>query len=101
MKRNQRASGRLDFEGIPCDLGRLVNVSSGGMVVEGPPSSDDLIEACLGEGPERLVLKVRRVWVKPLRRALCRTGYRFVDPPPDLLVRLLGVRLPQSRARVL
>jgi len=101
MRGIRRTSGRLELRGLPCSLGEVVNISAGGVVVDGRPPTAPRVPLELGEGGDRIAVRAEAAWTVRLRRGRARTGYRFIDPPPDLLPRLLGVRLPESRQRML
>ena len=100
MIANQRKHGRLDGEGVECSHGLVENISAGGIVLRGTLPEDERVEIVLGEGDDQINVTVERIWSSPIGRHASRTGYRFVDTPPNFIEALKGVRLPVRQPRV-
>ena len=102
MQKNRRQSGRIDFGGASCELGTIVNISAGGMVVQNKYAPDrSRCDVTIGEHGEALRLSVEHVWTQRLRFRKFQVAYRFVDPPPDLMKKLCGVKLSDTIPRVI
>lgn len=101
MRKNHRRTGRPCGEGLECNLGRIVNVSAGGMVVRGRLPDTDQVEVRLGSEDDAPVVTLKRIWTRFASFRTQECGYSFVDAPPDLVQKLWGVKMPETRDRVL
>lgn len=101
MLNNRRQSGRVDFSGVDCDLGTIINISAGGMVVQGRPPDVLRKEVQFGEDEDTFTVNVEHIWEQKIGFRKHIIGYRFVDPPEDLLHRLCGSKLPTAIPRVI
>lgn len=82
-------------------LGKIINISAGGMVVLGCGVVPKLIDVEIGKGESMITVVAESVWSARagfLRRL---TGLRFVDPPDHLLDRLYGTELTMRTKRVI
>lgn len=86
---------------MSCSLGRIINISAGGMVVVTRERVRHRVDVVIGVVPEAVHVTAKRVWVKRygLRRRL--VGYQFIDPPPNLLQLINGSQLPTNIQRVI
>ncbi|MCZ6834858.1 MAG: PilZ domain-containing protein [Planctomycetota bacterium] len=100
-QKNRRQSGRLDYEGKRCSLGRILNISSGGLVVRSRRPKQVLTIIDLGAGANVLHLKVKLVWSRRSGFGAYLRGYKFIDPPGDLHQKLYGTPLSTSTSRVI
>lgn len=84
---NRRRSGRLAETTLSCSIGRILNISAGGMAVTGR-APRGRVAVTFGRGASRTTILAVRVWCR--RAGLLRhvAGYRFIDPPPNLLERI-------------
>ena len=101
MLKNRRQTGRVDFAGIECDLGTIVNISAGGMVVQGRPPEVLRREVQFGEDEDTFTVIVEHIWEQKIGFRKHLIGYRFLDPHEDLLHRLCVSKLPTAIPRVI
>ena len=101
MTFNRRRYGRIEMSMLDCAMGRIMNLSAGGMVVLGPNATHYRIEVDIGDDREAVIVLAERIWSRRngFRRHL--VGYKFVDPPPNLLQRVNGAELGSVIARVI
>jgi hypothetical protein len=98
---NRRRHGRLALSDLRCSLGRLLNISGGGMAVEGRRRWAKKVKVTFGEGDHKATVLAVRIWSHRaglLRRAV---GYRFIDPPGNLLECLNGNAITALTTRVI
>jgi len=98
---NRRRHGRLALSDLRCSLGRLVNISGGGMAVIGWRRWGRSVRVTFGKGDHTATVLAVRIWshrVGLLRQAV---GYRFVDPPANLLQCLNGNAITARTTRVI
>lgn len=101
MLKNRRQSGRVDFSGVICDLGKIMNISAGGMVIQGklPDVLRQEVQFC--EDEDAFTAIVEHIWEQKIGFRKYIIGYRFIDPPADLLQRLCGSKLSTAIPRVI
>jgi len=98
-ERKQRRHGRLDGEGLQCNLGQVLNISAGGMVVTGRVQRENWAEIALGDEGCEITVIGHRVWSRRVNRRTEEVGYRFLEAPADLIERIKGVNLPGTYRR--
>ena len=97
---NRRRHGRFEVPGLRCSLGRVVNISGGGIAVRTawPWGRRRTITIDTEGGP--IVLAAERARMR-WRFGLFEVGYRFLDPPPDLYRRITAVRQARAGLRIM
>ncbi len=98
-ERKQRQHGRLDGEGLRCNLGQVLNISAGGMVVSGRVQRDSWAEIALGDDGCEIKVIGHKIWSRRVNRRTEEVGYRFLEAPADLIEQIKGVRLPDGHQR--
>jgi hypothetical protein len=98
---NRRRHGRFEAAHVRCSVGRVVNISGGGVAVLTwrPWGRRRFITFRTEAGP--FVVEAERMrlrWRLPLRFEV---GFRFVDPPADLYRRLMTTRTAGTITRVI
>lgn len=99
VSNQRRRTGRLGVEMLQCSLGRLLDLSAGGLRVNGPAvpvGSSILIRitsevAIAGDAPIELTVKGRVAWSTPRRKGLFESGIEFVEVTPEQRARLTQV----------
>ncbi len=97
---NRRRYGRLVVDDLKCSVGRIVNISAGGMVVVGRCSAHK-VDVVIGGKANQVVITAVRVWAKRYGFSRRMVAYRFVEPPPNLLQLINGAQLPTNVIRVI
>jgi len=97
---NRRRHGRIAVGDIECSVGRIINISAGGMVVVGREAKH-MVDVVIGGGSTRVVVKARRVWAKRHGFTRRMVAYQFIDPPSNLLQLVNGQQLPTNVIRVI
>jgi hypothetical protein len=97
---NRRRHGRFEVPGLRCSLGRVVNISGGGIAVRTlwPWGRRRVITFDTESGP--IVVHAERVRLR-WRLGLFDVGYRLLDAPPDLYRRLTSVRRAPTGLRIM
>ncbi len=98
--RERRRHGRLQGPPIECSVGKIENISYGGMVVVARRFVGHPPEATLSNDRYTITVKISAVrsWGFFWRRYV---AYRFVDPPADLFRRLFSVEVGSDTNRVI
>ncbi len=81
-------------------MGRIINISAGGMVVVSRQAAHK-VDVAIGVKPHRLVVKAERVWAKRYGFTRHLVAYKFIDPPPNLLQLVNGQQLQTNVMRVI
>ena len=97
---NRRRYGRVAVDDIECSVGRIINISAGGMVVVSRQAAHK-VDVTIGAKPDRMVIKAERVWAKRYGFTRRLVAYRFIDPPSNLLQLVNGQQLQTNVMRVI
>lgn len=101
IEANRRRHGRLSEIDMTSSLGRIINISAGGMVVLGRGVVSRLIEVEIGKGKSKITVVAESIWSARAGFFRRLTGLRFVDPPEHLLDRIYGTELTTRTNRVI
>lgn len=97
----RRRAGRLANTELQCTLGMIQNISAGGMVILCRDAYPSRASVLIGTGEEHICVLIRRIWIKRIGFRKRLVGYRFIDPPENLLGLLRGANLPNHIKRVI
>jgi hypothetical protein len=85
---DRRAHPRVATQGVRCLLGRVVDLSPGGLCVEHEGhwrfEINDAFDVVIWQGDCELLASVRVVWVEPMGAGGSRLGLEFVSNGPKL-----------------
>ncbi len=98
---DRRQYGRLTVTEVQSSLGKIVNISAGGMVVRGKNANRSYIEIELGEGDDRISVLAKQIWTSRAGLFMRLTGYKFLDPPEGILTHLYDAKLTSRTQRVI
>ena len=98
---NRRRAGRFELEDVKCDLGPVLDLSSGGMRIRcrQAPRGIFPVRVC-GLGGE-LVVRARVAWVKRNGLFKREVGLQFVDVTPDVARHLAQMAMSSRRQRTM
>ena len=98
---NRRRAGRFELEDVTCDLGPVLDLSSGGMRVRcrQAPSGIFPVRLC-GLGGE-LVVRAQVAWVKRNGLFKREVGLQFLDVTPDIARHLSQMAMSSRRQRTM
>ncbi|MCH7545519.1 MAG: hypothetical protein IID30_03850 [Planctomycetes bacterium] len=97
----RRRAGRLADTELQCTLGLIQNISASGMVLLCRDTIPKRASVLIGVGEDHISVFIRRIWIKRLGYKKRLVGYRFIDPPENLLGVLRGAKLPKHIMRVI
>ena len=97
----RRRAGRLADTELQCTLGLIQNISASGMVLLCRDTIPKRASVLIGVGEDHISVFIRRIWIKRLGYKKRLVGYRFIDPPENLLGVLSGAKLPKHIMRVI
>lgn len=98
---NRRRHGRLSIADIRCSLGRIINISAGGMAVIGRRCWHREVSVTFGKGEHKATVRAVRIWDHRVGLTRHAVGYRFIDPPANLLESLNGNYITALTSRVI
>jgi hypothetical protein len=92
-----RRAGRLSTTGLTCSVGKVINISRDGMLVQARTAPQGIISVEITDRNTTLYVTAEVVWTKRVGLFKKQMGLRFIDVPSDVASKL--TRIAQARSR--
>ncbi len=94
----KRRWGRIRTSVLPCNLGRVLDISAGGLRVISRKPLEGTVEVLLGEPQHRVALQAKVAWQRQVSRREFESGLYFGEIAPDVRARLMKLSLLSAKA---
>jgi len=96
--RQQRKSGRVHIEALPCNLGRVLDLSAGGVRIATNKKLPAVVQIMLGDAQHRLVATATVAWQKRVGWKSHEAGISFGELTPEQKTCLIKLMHNSARA---